>query len=166
MVRVEIPSVPEVVKPSSSKLRLPALLRACSGQDFESRRDAAIIRLLVDTGVRVSGLAGLRFSAEDDEKTDVFLHLRRLRGDAQGQGPLVGPDRPPGGPGRRPLSAGQARPRGPPRPWLWLAVRSSDHGEHFTDTGMRQMAAWLDGGLRLLVAGEARMGRPVPWLQA
>ena len=50
-----------------------------SGQDFESRRDAAIIRILVDTATRVSGLSGLRFSPEDDDRTDVFLQPRRLR---------------------------------------------------------------------------------------
>lgn len=41
----------------------PGLLGA---RDFESRRDAAIIRILADTGLRLSGLAGPRFSAEDD----------------------------------------------------------------------------------------------------
>jgi site-specific recombinase XerD len=79
MVKVEKPAVPEVVKPFLTEDEITALLRTWSGQNFVSRRDAAIIRILVDTGVRVSGLAGLRFSAEDDEKTDVFLQMRRLR---------------------------------------------------------------------------------------
>jgi site-specific recombinase XerD len=60
MVKVEKPSVPEVVKPFFTETEITALLRACNGQDFESRRDTAIIRILVDTGVRVSGLVNLR----------------------------------------------------------------------------------------------------------
>jgi integrase len=39
---------------------LKRLLATCSGRDFEQRRDAAIIRLLADTGMRRAELAGLR----------------------------------------------------------------------------------------------------------
>ena len=49
-----------MVKPFLTEAEITALLRACIGQDFESRHDAAIIRILADTEVRVSGLAGLR----------------------------------------------------------------------------------------------------------
>ena len=55
ITRVEKPAVPEVVKPFFTEAEITALLKACNGQDFESRRDAAIIRILIDTGVRVSG---------------------------------------------------------------------------------------------------------------
>jgi len=139
MVRVEKPSVPETVKPFLTEAEITALLKTCSGQDFESRRDAAIIRILVDTGVRVSGLAGLRFSAEDDEKTDVFLQLRRLRVTLKGCDQWWIPI------GRRTATAIdrylRARARHPraSSPWLWLGVRAGDRGEHFTDTGIRQM---------------------------
>ena len=139
MVRVEKPAVPEVVKPFFTEAEITALLQACNGQDFESRRDAAIIRILVDTGVRVSGLAGLRFSAEDDDRTDVFLQLRRLRVTLKGGDQWWIPI------GRRTATAIdrylRARARHPraSSPWLWLGVRSGDRGEHFTDTGIRQM---------------------------
>jgi hypothetical protein len=48
------PLVPEVVKPFFTEAEITALLRACIGQDFESRRDTAIIRIVADTrhGVR------------------------------------------------------------------------------------------------------------------
>jgi integrase len=36
------------------------LIASCDGTDFESRRDAAIIRLFLDTGMRRAELAGLR----------------------------------------------------------------------------------------------------------
>jgi len=139
MVKVEKPSVPEVVKPFFTEAEITALLRACSGQDFESRRDAAIIRILVDTGVRVSGLVNLRFSAEDEEKTDVFLQLRRLRVTLKGGDQWWVPI------GRKTAAAIdrylRARARHPraSSPWLWLAVRSSVRGEHLTDTGVRLM---------------------------
>lgn len=41
------------------------LLAACAGSDFSARRDLAIIRLLLDTGVRRSELAGLRLEDLD-----------------------------------------------------------------------------------------------------
>jgi integrase/recombinase XerD len=77
MRRVEKPKVPEAAKPFLADAELSALLTACAGPDFEARRDAAIIRTLIDTGVRVSGLAGLRFT--DDDRSDVYLAQKRLR---------------------------------------------------------------------------------------
>jgi hypothetical protein len=82
-----------VVKPSFTEAEITALLRTCNGQDFEARRDAAITRILTDTGVRVTGLADLRFDAEDDQKSDVFLQMRSLRVTPKGCGPVVGSDR-------------------------------------------------------------------------
>jgi len=37
-----------------------ALLRACDGRNFEQRRDAAIVRLLFDSGMRVGELVAMR----------------------------------------------------------------------------------------------------------
>jgi site-specific recombinase XerD len=48
------PSVPEVVKLFSTEAEITALLRTCNGQVFESRRDVALIRILVGSGIRVS----------------------------------------------------------------------------------------------------------------
>jgi len=139
MARVEKPAVPEVVKPFFTDDEITALLKACSGQDFEARRDEAIIRVLVDTGVRVSGLAGLRFNADDQDRTDVFLKEKwlrvRLKGGDQWRVPI----------GRKTATALdrylRARARHPHAgsPWLWLGVRAGGRGEHFTDTGIRQM---------------------------
>jgi len=44
---------------------LRALLAACAGRDFVSRRDNALIRLLADTGMRRGELAGLRVEDVD-----------------------------------------------------------------------------------------------------
>jgi site-specific recombinase XerD len=56
------PIVPEQPVAVLSLEQLRALLKACDGSRFEDRRDAAIIRLLLDTGIRRGELAGLRVS--------------------------------------------------------------------------------------------------------
>jgi integrase/recombinase XerD len=73
VTREDKPNAPETVKPFLSDADLAALLRACRGDGFEERRDTAIIRALIDTGCRVTGLANLRWHPEDEERTDVFL---------------------------------------------------------------------------------------------
>ena len=42
---------------------LKAIFDACSGPSFEDRRDTAIVRLLLDTGMRRAELAGLKIDA-------------------------------------------------------------------------------------------------------
>ena len=44
---------------------LAALLKACAGKEFRDRRDEAMIRLLLDCGVRVSELCGLTVDGVD-----------------------------------------------------------------------------------------------------
>jgi integrase/recombinase XerC len=51
----------EVVRP----VHLARLLRACEGRDFASRRDTAIILLLVDTGMRRAECAGMNIDDVD-----------------------------------------------------------------------------------------------------
>jgi site-specific recombinase XerD len=60
MVHMHPPIVPEQPVPVLSDEALRALLATCDGTRFEDRRDAAIIRLLIDTGIRRGELAGLR----------------------------------------------------------------------------------------------------------
>lgn len=44
---------------------LDALVQACEGRSFDDRRDAAIIWLFIDTGVRLSEMAGLEVDGLD-----------------------------------------------------------------------------------------------------
>ncbi len=44
---------------------LAALLKACAGRDFNSRRDEALLRVLLDSGVRVSEACGLTVADVD-----------------------------------------------------------------------------------------------------
>ncbi len=47
---------PEVLRPEN----LQALLATCDSTDFEERRDQAVLRLFLDSGVRLAEMAGLR----------------------------------------------------------------------------------------------------------
>ncbi len=63
MERMSPPSVPEVPVPVLSDDELRRLLEAAKGTDFEARRDTAILRVLIETGVRLGEISGL--SVED-----------------------------------------------------------------------------------------------------
>ena len=65
MARMHPPHVPEEPPEVISDADLERLLKVCAGRTFEDRRDAAIIRLLIDTGMRRAELAGLTVEAVD-----------------------------------------------------------------------------------------------------
>jgi integrase/recombinase XerD len=79
MDRVDKPKVSKKAKAFFDGDELARLLKACQGSTFEDRRDTALMRILIDTGMRVSGLANLRYDPDDDAQNDVFLTQRRLR---------------------------------------------------------------------------------------
>ena len=60
MARMRPPRVPEEPVPLLREDAVRALLRACEGRLFNDRRDAALVRLLLDSGARRSEIAGLR----------------------------------------------------------------------------------------------------------
>ena len=62
MAKMRCPRVPEQPPEVLSDDAIRKILKACSGTSFEARRDAAIIRLLLDTGLRRSELANLALS--------------------------------------------------------------------------------------------------------
>jgi integrase/recombinase XerC len=59
LAKMRPPQVPEQQTEVLSVEQIRALLKACEGRDFVSRRDSAIVRLFADTGMRLSELAGL-----------------------------------------------------------------------------------------------------------
>jgi integrase/recombinase XerC len=73
MAKVRAPSVPEQPVPVLGDNDLRALLRACESKTFADRRDMAIIRLFIDTGMRRSELASLRYHPTDETRSDLDL---------------------------------------------------------------------------------------------
>ena len=67
MVRMKPPIIPEESPPVLGEDELRQLLKACEGREFEQRRDTAIIRLLLDTGMRRAECGGLRVEDIDFE---------------------------------------------------------------------------------------------------
>jgi site-specific recombinase XerD len=138
MTSVDKPEVPAKVKPFLSDADLAALLKTCNGQDFESRRDMALLRILIDTGVRVSGLAGLRYDPEDESRNDVFLSAKRLRVRLKGGRETWVPI------GAKSAAAidkyirARARHTQAASGWLWLGTRGTGVS-HMTDSGVRAM---------------------------
>jgi site-specific recombinase XerD len=59
MRHVKPPKVPENPPDILRTDEIRALLKACEGRTFEDRRDAALIALMYDTGVRLSECAGI-----------------------------------------------------------------------------------------------------------
>jgi site-specific recombinase XerD len=128
MAKMRPPVVPERPVPVlSDKAR--ALLKACAGSGFVPRRDTAIVRLFLDTGMRLSELTKLRVD-EVDLDHDVAIVT------GKGRRPRTCPF------GSRTAQAIdrylRARSRHPQAqlPALWLGVNGR---EAMTDNGIAQM---------------------------
>ena len=65
MAKMRPPQVPEQPVPVVSDEDLAKLLKACASNGFAPRRDAAIIRLFIDTGVRLGEMASLTVDGID-----------------------------------------------------------------------------------------------------
>lgn len=75
MAKMRPPKVPDDPPPVLRVEELAALLKACEGTEFEDRRDMAVVRLFLDTGMRRAELAGLRV-----EDVDLRLKLATVLG--------------------------------------------------------------------------------------
>ncbi len=69
MAGMKPPHVPEEPVPILRPEELKRLLAACEGKGFEDRRDMAIIRLLIDSGMRVGELTGMNLGDVDFESS-------------------------------------------------------------------------------------------------
>src|SRR3954471_17347539 len=67
MERMKPPIVPEKPGPVLAEAQLRTLLAGAKGNSFVDRRDNAIMRLLIDTGGRLSEIADLKTSDVDFE---------------------------------------------------------------------------------------------------
>jgi integrase len=68
MARMRAPRVATRAPQVLNDDELRRLLRACEGKDFTDRRDSAVIRLLIDCGLRLGEIAGLRLEDVDREQ--------------------------------------------------------------------------------------------------
>lgn len=59
MINMRPPTVPEVPVPIVQDDDLRKLLKACEGKEFEPRRDNAILRALIDCGIRLAEVTNL-----------------------------------------------------------------------------------------------------------
>lgn len=127
MAKLKPPHVPDKPVPVLSEKDMKGLLKACSGTGFDERRDNAILRLFLDTGVRLAEMAGLKVDDVDfDLDTAVVLGKgQRLRsvpfGDRTGEAL------------ERYLRVRRGH-RHAGLPWLWIGARG-----RFGDSGIGQM---------------------------
>ncbi len=116
MANMKPPRVPEQSPEVLSEDELRRILKACSGADFEDRRDMGIIRLLLDTGLRRAEMAGLTLEAVDlDAQTlEVLGKGGRIRTVPYGRKAARDLDR---------YLRVRAQHRDAELPWLWLGRR-------------------------------------------
>ena len=79
MVGMKPPQLPDEPPPVLTDDQLRRLLKSCDGRDFTDRRDTAIIRLFIDTGVRVSEAAGIMLPDDLDLDDQVAVVLGKGR---------------------------------------------------------------------------------------
>jgi site-specific recombinase XerD len=82
MLGMSAPHIPEQPVPIIEMEDLTALLATCKGNTFEQRRDLAVMRLFLDTGMRASELIGLTVDDIDREQSIAFVMGKGGRGRA------------------------------------------------------------------------------------
>jgi site-specific recombinase XerC len=126
MARMRPPIVPDQQTPVLDDAALAALLATCKAKTFDDRRDEAILRLFIDTGMRLAELAGMR--VEDlDFDADVAVVLgkgRRQRACPFGNKTALALER----------YLRERRKRAPHELALWIGLKGA-----MTASGIRQM---------------------------
>jgi len=79
MARLRAPKVTVTAVPVFTSVELSELEKACHGNSFAARRDAAIIAVFTATGIRLSELAGIRYHPDDPARNDLDLQAREIR---------------------------------------------------------------------------------------
>jgi site-specific recombinase XerD len=82
MDRMRPPAVPEQPVDILTDDQLRALLDAARGNTFENRRDTAMLRMLIDTGMRAGELTGLAVTDLDSEQSVAIVMGKARRGRA------------------------------------------------------------------------------------
>jgi site-specific recombinase XerD len=127
MERMRPPAVPEQPVPILQPDELTRLLAVCKGDTFENRRDNAIIRLFLDTGMRASELIGITANDIDWDLDAVVVMGKGRRGRAAPFGAKTAD-------ALRRYRRLRARHPSTDLPQLWLGKKGP-----MTDSGVRQM---------------------------
>ena len=116
MANMTPPQVPEQPVPVLAEDDLKKLLADCAGPAFEDRRDQALIRVLVDTGMRRGELLGMRLDDLDLDQQVAFVlgKGRRERACPFGRKTALSLDR---------YLRARARHPHAEIPWLWIQRR-------------------------------------------
>ncbi len=134
MARMKPPRVPEEPPAVLSIDELGRLLKACDGNEFTDRRDTAIIRTFIDTGLRLSELVNLKLTSNEVEGSDIDLDEQLVVVMGKGRRPREVPL------GARTVKAIDRYLRlrsshaDASEPWLWLGRRG-----RMTQSGVQQM---------------------------
>lgn len=127
MERMRPPRVPEQPVAVLTEDELHKLLATCKGNTFENRRDLAIIRLFVDSGMRAGELCGLTVDDVDLDQCVAYVMGKGGRGRACPFGARTADAI------RRYLRFRRAHAHAR-EPFLWLGAKG-----RLTDSGVRQM---------------------------
>lgn len=128
MLGLKPPVVPEKPVPVLTEKQLKALLKSCEGTDFVARRDTAILRVLMDCGVRRGELAAMKLDDLDLDDNIVYVmgKGRRPRAIPFGSKAALALDRYLRARGKHKLAH---------QDWLWLGTQ----GSHLTASGLYQL---------------------------
>lgn len=116
MERTSPPFVPEKAVPVLSIEQMRALVDSCKGRELVALRDAAIIRLLLDSGGRLGEVAGLAVD-------DVDLDMDVAHGMGKGRRPRALPFGDKTGAALSRYLRARVRDKQAGRPELWLAEK-------------------------------------------
>lgn len=131
MERIKPPAIDERPVPVLKEADLSRLLKVCEGRDFEARRDAALVRFLLDTGARRGEAEWMRADAVDLKHAEAMVTGKTgTRGVPLGRRTVVAFDR-----------YFRARARHPQAnlPWLWIGKRGRLTGSGIYQTIERRM---------------------------
>lgn len=128
MVKMHPPTVPEEPPEVLRDDDLERLWKVTSGTSFEDRRDRAILRLLLDTGMRRAELAGLRLEDFDKELKTALVLGKGRRPRAVPYDKLAAQDL------DRYLDRARSHHPHADEPWVWLGKKG-----RLTETGIAQL---------------------------
>ncbi|MGH3565508.1 MAG: tyrosine-type recombinase/integrase [Pseudonocardia sp.] len=134
--RIALPTPREHVVPVVPDADLRALLAVCTGASFVDLRDAALLRVLIDTGCRRGEVSGIDFADLDLRTQDVTL--RRTKGGHERVVPVGAKT----AVALRKYLRARARRPAAGAPALFLSIRPDDHGSwRISGEGVARMLA-------------------------